>query len=61
MDGTTADEPGTNLTTLNVDEDYWRATSLSRNILECYIKEACLGGLTGSTHYCHDGYKGPCE
>lgn len=49
------------LRTLHVDQGFWRATPMSRNILECYNKEACLGGLTGSAEFCALGYEGPCE
>ncbi|CAN0242647.1 unnamed protein product, partial [Scytosiphon promiscuus] len=55
---TTAEEPGTVLETLNVTQDYWRATSNSDDILACPNPDACRGGQTGAESYCTPGYSG---
>lgn len=54
---------GVNVTleTLQIDPGYWRATSTSRDILACYHADACLGGVTGASGFCREGYEGPCE
>ncbi|CAN0288143.1 unnamed protein product, partial [Scytosiphon promiscuus] len=44
---------------LFVERGYWRATPTSTNVLACYHPDACLGGVTGATGYCHEGYEGP--
>eukprot|EP00903_Cladosiphon_okamuranus_P017270 g15914.t1 len=49
----------TTIETLSVEPGYWRATTVSENVFECYNADACLGGLTGTTVYCLDGYEGP--
>ena len=61
LEHTSADEPGLTLETLNVDGGYWRTTSNSVNILECYNPGACSGGVTGVDSFCASGYTGPCE
>eukprot|EP00752_Nemacystus_decipiens_P009937 g8861.t1 len=44
---------------LEIEPGYWRATESSEDILACYNKDACLGGVTGATGYCLEGYEGP--
>lgn len=51
----------TTIATLSVEPGYWRATTVSANVFECYNADACLGGLTGETAYCLEGYEGPCK
>lgn len=52
---------GVMLDTLHVNRGFWRATPMSRDILECYKQDACLGGLTDSSDFCATGYEGPCK
>ena len=56
-----ADSPGGVITVeeLVIHEGYWRATETSTNVLECYNKDACLGGVKIGS--CSQGYEGPCE
>lgn len=61
LEHTTSDEPGSKLSTLSVDNGYWRATADSATILPCYNTAACLGGQTGVQTFCDDGYMGPCK
>lgn len=49
------------LETLSIDPGYWRATNSSTEVLACYNVDACVGGITGATEYCVEGYEGPCE
>ena len=49
------------LETLVLDAGYWRATNKSRQIMACFNKNACNGGLTGNPDNCSTGYEGPCE
>lgn len=46
---------------LEIHQGYWRATSTSAHVLECYNSDACRGGMTGSVGYCSEGYGGPCK
>ena len=46
---------------LVIDPGYWRATTKSLEILECYNTEACLGGVTGREGFCKIGHEGPCQ
>lgn len=46
---------------LEIAPGYWRATTTSRNILACLNADACEGGITDTSGYCAEGYKGPCE
>ncbi|CAN0093617.1 unnamed protein product [Ectocarpus sp. 4 AP-2014] len=59
LEHTAANEDGVTLETLTIAGGYWRATSDSTNILDCYHADACLGGKTGSDSYCAPGYGGP--
>eukprot|EP00752_Nemacystus_decipiens_P008479 g7576.t1 len=49
----------TTIETLSVEPGYWRATTVSPNVFECYNADACLGGLTGEAAFCREGYRGP--
>jgi len=58
---TEADKPRTTLETLTISPGYWRATNQSKDILECFNRDACNGGRTGAERFCASGYTGPCE
>lgn len=60
MDHTTSDGGNVTLRELSVNKGYWRATPTSPEVLACYNADACLGGVTGTSSYCLDGYEGPC-
>ena len=49
------------LETLVLEAGYWRTSKSSRQIMACFKKDACRGGLTGNPDYCSTGYEGPCE
>lgn len=49
------------LEALSIERGYWRATPSSEDVLECYNTDACLGGATGTSGYCLEGYEGPCK
>ncbi|CAN0042723.1 unnamed protein product [Ectocarpus fasciculatus] len=49
----------TTLQQVSIDRGYWRATSLSEEVLACFQADACLGGMTGTSGYCLEGYEGP--
>ncbi|CAN0346271.1 unnamed protein product, partial [Ectocarpus sp. 12 AP-2014] len=49
----------TTLQEVSIDRGYWRATSVSEEVLECFQADACLGGVTGTSRYCLEGYEGP--
>lgn len=53
---------GGNVTLQNIliERGHWRATASSTEILACYHADACLGGVTGTSGYCFEGYEGPC-
>ena len=51
---------GMTLETLNLMPGFFRTSTKSREVLECYRKEACMGGSIVS-RYCAEGYAGPCE
>ena len=61
LEHTTSESGTATLERLVVDPGYWRATNTSRDILECFNKNACRGGVTGNKTYCSTGYEGPCE
>ena len=46
---------------LDIDQGYWRATTDSIYVFQCYNSDACKGGLTGTPDFCEKGYQGPCE
>ena len=51
---------GMTLETLDLMSGFFRASSKSREVLECHREEACMGGSNVSG-YCAEGYTGPCE
>lgn len=51
----------TTIEELFIHEGYWRATANSTNVLECYSRDACRGGVTGTAGFCGEGYQGACE
>ena len=55
--------PGGKVTveSLSIQPGYWRATAFSEDVFECYHADACLGGVTGASNYCREGYEGPCK
>ena len=55
-----AGNSGMTLETLNLMPGFYRTVSKSREILECYREEACMGG-SNADNYCAEGYAGPCE
>ncbi len=46
------------LRSLDLEPGYWRSSSASKDIRECYHGPACVGGSEG---YCDAGYEGPCK
>lgn len=46
---------------LSIERGYWPATNSSEMVLACYHADACLGGVTGTSDYCLEGYEGPCK
>ena len=51
---------GMTLETLNLKSGFFRTCNKSKEVLECYREEACMGGSNAS-RYCAEGYAGPCE
>lgn len=60
MEGVEASSIGTTVATLDLKEGYYRTSAGSLAVLECYLEDACVGGIDVED-YCADGYKGPCE
>ena len=60
MDHSTSNGGNVTLRTLSIQRGFWRATASSTAVLACYNADACLGGITGASGYCLDGYEGPC-
>lgn len=58
MEHTASLTPNGTLETLDLERGYWRSSSTSREIRECYEADSCVGGTGG---YCGAGYDGPCE
>lgn len=59
-EGAAASSAGTTLATLDLAEGFYRTSNKSDDVLECYRKGSCMGGLNAS-NYCATGYEGPCE
>lgn len=53
-------EDGVTLELLDLDEGYYRTSNLSHDVLECYQKKACQGGVVVES-FCADGYEGVCK
>ncbi|CAM9863984.1 unnamed protein product [Ascophyllum nodosum] len=49
---------GMTLETLDLMPGFFRTSNKSREVLECYREEACVGGSTAG-RYCAEGYAGP--
>lgn len=60
MDHSTSKGGNITLQSLSIEKGYWRPTASSIEVLACYNADACLGGVTGTSGYCLDGYEGPC-
>ena len=56
----TTGNSGMTLETLELMSGFFRTSNESREVLECYREEACMGGSTAGS-YCADGYAGPCK
>ena len=56
----TTGDSGMTLETLNLMSGFFRTSDESREVLECYREEACMGGSIAG-RYCAEGYAGPCE
>ena len=52
--------PATTLQTLDIKEGFFRISTESAIVLECFQQDACLGGIEPSD-YCATGYTGPCK
>lgn len=61
IEHTTSKGGGRTLATLVMDSGYWRTTNSSRDVLECYHKDACMEAETGTAGNCNTGYEGACE
>ena len=58
-DGATCDH-GTTLGSIEVEEGYYRHSTLSAQVLKCPVKGACAGSkLNGTENGCNVGYDGP--
>jgi hypothetical protein len=51
----------TTIKTLNIKPGYWRHSLLSTDINECFIEDACLGGIAHEdiNDICYDNHQGP--
>lgn len=58
--GATFSPSGTTLETLVLDTGYYRTSNKSHVVVECYQREACVGGVDPGG-ICAVGYKGPCK
>ena len=45
------------LASVFLDPGYWRTGPMSKDVRECLVQEACVGG--NSTNYCRPGHRGP--
>lgn len=61
LDHSTSSGGTVTVETLSIEPGYWRASPSSPSILACFHADACVGGVTGATGYCLEGYEGPCE
>ena len=59
LDHTESTGGNTTLDKISVVQGFWRATSTSREVLQCHNEDSCIGGVTGSSGYCEEGYEGP--
>eukprot|EP00903_Cladosiphon_okamuranus_P007092 g6891.t2 len=56
MTGVQGGTPGLTLRTLELKRGYYRTSSVSKEVLECYQEDACVGGNDAS-EYCALGYR----
>lgn len=59
-EGVRPSSTATTLQSLDIQEGYYRISTESTIVLECYQKDACVGGVNFSD-YCAIGYEGPCK
>ncbi|CAM9774589.1 unnamed protein product [Ectocarpus sp. 6 AP-2014] len=59
LEHSTSSDGRDTLETLSIQAGYWRATTSGTEVLACYHADACLGGVTGTSGYCLEGYEGP--
>lgn len=59
-EGVRALSSGATLSSFDLEEGYYRTSSESHVVIECFNEDACLGGRTAG-EYCARGYEGPCE
>jgi hypothetical protein len=64
---------GSSLNELTLEAGYWRASSISVDVRQCWLADACIGRSSTRvdettsilqddvTTYCAQGYKGPCK
>ena len=55
---TSSPSPNGTLRSLELQKGFWRSSSTSKDIRECYEEKACVGG---AFDYCAIGYTGPCK
>ena len=57
--------PGMTLASLSLEPKYWRTSSQSKDVRECPVSQACIGGNAtaegnpNATDYCLQGHTGP--
>ena len=59
-EGVRSSTTATTLQSFDIEEGYYRISTESPIVLECYQKDACIGGVNFS-NYCAIGYDGPCK
>ncbi|CAM9429038.1 unnamed protein product [Ectocarpus fasciculatus] len=59
LEHSTSSDGRDTIETLSIQGGYWRATTTGTEVLACYHADACLGGATGTSGYCLEGYEGP--
>lgn len=57
---TTTLEAGGTVASLVLEKGFYRVSPESLSILECFNKDACVGGIIAG-QYCAKGYTGPCK
>lgn len=58
--GVKALSSGTTLSTLDLEQGFYRVSAESHVVIECLNEDACSGGSTAG-EYCARGYEGPCK
>ncbi|CBN75178.1 polymorphic Outer membrane protein G/I family [Ectocarpus siliculosus] len=59
LEHSTSSDGRDTLETLSIQAGYWRATTSGTEVLACYHADSGLGGVTGTSGYCLEGYEGP--